>query len=202
MVVRRYCRLVRALASTAAAVTLLQWEPLVAESPSDAPTPIGRALEALVLDRTVTADDRAAGASALRDFCKLYADAIPTLSPREQDWLDAEMKSGRWFAALSTTEYSKNHASQRSRNCFAYAEQLVGLTMKRTAAARRREALVWALLANELLDPDWRAHVENLARHHLVDLSNQEMLGLETTPRIGRAIVEGILIPHLLSEAR
>src|SRR4030095_4316672 len=83
------------------------------------------ALASLFLAAPVSAKNRAVAARELQQFCQHYVDKIPTLSPRESDWIDAEMKAGRIEPVIHSIEFSKRYASTRATKCLTYAERLL-----------------------------------------------------------------------------
>jgi len=179
---------------------------LVAEIPSafaDEHTPIAAAYMPLVMKDSLEFSDRVKVAQNIGDFCRPIADAIPTLSPREQDWLRAEMNAGgsRFDAALSSPEVSKQYTGRVARNCVSYAETLGKLLATDTESARRSQAVFWALLATELLSEDFDWRVGQLRRKGIIRFQEADMAGIKLMPRLGQEIVKKILVFHLADEA-
>jgi hypothetical protein len=63
--------------------------------------------------------------------------------------------------------------------------------------ATRQEALLWTLLALNLLEPDFQHHVSRLAHAQLVLLSEDEIKMSGAGPLVGRLIIQNIIIPYL-----
>jgi len=145
--------------------------------------------------------DRVKVARNIAEFCRPIADAIPTLAPREEDWLDIELQSPRFMAATKTIEYSKSQAGIRSRNCLHMTEKLLKILEIDTDIARRSEALLWGLLADQILEPDFHWNIDNLMRKGVVQFTEEDMDEIKLAPSLGRAIVQSILVPHLIDEA-
>jgi hypothetical protein len=142
--------------------------------------------------------DRLKVTRKLGEFCGSIADSIPTLSPREQDWLDTEMNSPRIESVIDAIEFSKFYAGRAARNCLGHTKSLQQALHQ---GNRKSEALVWALLAGELLDSDFHWHVDNLRRKGVVRISEEDSDTVEFTPAVGQEILNKILVPHLLIES-
>ena len=194
-------RLTAALLFAMLAWTSLQSVGASAEGSATKLSHIGTAWTSL-LSAPVSAKDRAVAARELKDFCQHYVDVIPTPSPRENDWLDAEMKAGRFETVGRSVEFSKRYASNRATNCLNYVKGLLKVQGIKSDGARKSEALLWALITHQLIDNDFQWHVDNLARHDVVTLSEQEVDDLQTARFVGHAIFENIIIPHLTKEAQ
>jgi hypothetical protein len=122
---------------------------------------------------------------------------VPRLSPREQDWLDAELSSDRAHLAMSSVEFSKWIAGERARDCVNYASILGATDIVTLNVATRQEALLWALLAWNLLDPDFEHHISRLAHAQAVMLKEDEIKMSAAGPLVGRLILRNVLIPYL-----
>lgn len=150
-----------------------------------------------ILQGRVDADGRQSAAAAAAAMCKKFAAAIPTLSPRESEWLDAEIAASRIVSIMQTVEMSKRVAGQSSRHCVSLSE-----TIASGSKAIEIEMAMWSRLAVELLDRDFHWHVNNLVRSKTISLADDEVKVLEFAPSFGRAIVERIIAPYLEQRAR
>ena len=70
-----------------------------------------------------------------------------------------------------------------------------------TPPARRSEALLWSLLADQILEPDFHWNIDNLRREGVVQFTEEDMHEIKLAPSLGRGIVQSILVPHLMDEA-
>jgi hypothetical protein len=144
--------------------------------------------------------DRVEAANNIGEFCGLIAQAIPTLSPRERDWLDLELHSPRALATTKTIEFSKKFAGETARGCVAYTEILLTLPEKNPETIQPSEAFLWAQLASQLLKPDFHWHVDNLQRNGVVSFSKVMMAQIQLVPMLGKTILDKIIISHLRNE--
>jgi hypothetical protein len=160
------------------------------------PNAAGRAWQALSKD-WLNAEDRQTASTAIAEFCKTFANAVPTLSPREQDWLDAELASDRVFAATGSLEFSKRVAGERARGCFKYAMNLSSPEAVTAMVATRHELLIWSLLAWELSEPDFQYHLARLVQSQSVVLQKDEIEMSRVGPTMARLILRNVLIPPL-----
>jgi hypothetical protein len=72
---------------------------------------------ALILSKDeLQPEDRRKVVAAIGAYCYTYANAVPRLSPREQDWLDVEMSSDRAHLVISSVEFSKWVVGERARD--------------------------------------------------------------------------------------
>jgi hypothetical protein len=153
---------------------------------------------ALILSKDVLApEDRRKAAAAIGAFCYTYANAIPRLSPREQDWLDEELSSARALIAMGSVEYSKSIAGKDARDCVSYTISLGTTSVVTSSVATRQETLHWALLAWDLLEPDFQYYISRLAHAQAVVLSEDQIKMSGLGPILGRLIIRNIVIPHL-----
>jgi hypothetical protein len=154
---------------------------------------------ALILSKDeLKPEERRKALAAIGAFCYTYANAVPRLSPREQDWLDLEMSSQRTMLAMSSLEFSKWIAGERAHNCANYAITLSTTTgVVTSSVVTRQEVLLWTLLAWNLLESDFRHHVSRLAHAQLVLLSEDQIKMSGAGPLVGRLIIENVIIPYL-----
>jgi len=80
-------------------------------------------------------------------------------------------------------------------------EKLLKILEIDTDIARRSEALLWGLLADQILEPDFHWNIDNLMRKGVVQFTEEDMDEIKLAPSLGRAIVQSILVPHLIDEA-
>ena len=172
-----------------------------AEGPSNPLAPVGRSLEAL-LNPPVEEGDRAVIAAGLAAMCQRAADVVPTLSPRENEWLDSELHSSRerLLSAAASVEFSKRYVGSVLRNCSHSAGEILKLkSVENENFKRMSEELLWAKLVATLSREDIRSHIDNLSNHGVVPIGDDDMSGPRLAPMIARLILDGIVIP-LMSE--
>jgi hypothetical protein len=170
---------------------------------ADNDNPYRESFKLLLLEESLGHPDRVKIAQGIGGFCRSLADAIPTLSPREQEWLDTELEASgqRFSAALSSPEASKSVTSRAANNCATLAEALRERLASDTESARRSEAVLWAYLAVELLSQNFEMHIDNLTSRGIVRFDKVHETSIQLMPRAGIGIVEKILAVHLANEA-
>ena len=132
-------------------------------------------------------------ARKIAEHCKIYAAAIPTLSPREDDWLDREYKE-RPVAAIETLEFAKRMAGEVARSCLDYAEKLS------QPLDINEENFQWARLATLLLYDPFTDFLSKLSANKMVYLSQQDISAPSLWPTLSRHILERIILPFLALE--
>lgn len=139
------------------------------------------------------------------EFAKLDAQ-IPTLSPREQDWLKTEIEdtidaadgkyTARAIAAMDSREYetsvAKAHISQILNSC----DQLVLLI---SLGDERLETAQWTRLAALLIDHRFWQAVEGLARRDVIrgTINGVDQLHYENHVLWAQEILNGIVFRYL-----
>jgi hypothetical protein len=107
------------------------------------------------------------------------------------------LSSERTLAAIGSLEYSKWIVGEISRNCLNYATTLGVADAATSNVATQQEALLWSLLAWNLLEPDFQHHISRLAQAQLVLLSDDELKMSGAGSLVGRLIIQNIIIPYL-----
>jgi hypothetical protein len=138
-----------------------------------------------------TENQRRAAAEKIKAYCGRYANTISTLSPREADWLDGELKSSRVAAAISSVEFSKRYSGEISRYCVTATESLS------KPQALSHEMYLWIYVASLLADLDFNWHLQNLARNGAVSLSTQDVEDSASSPTLSRYILKFIALPNM-----
>lgn len=91
--------------------------------------------------------DRVRFVAALRDYCSEVLSSLPTNTPREADWLEAEMKAAtgdRLRRLASSAEYSRKRLGELFGEC---AERVDVLAKAQATGNRKAESLTFASLA-------------------------------------------------------
>lgn len=133
---------------------------------------------------------RATAAQATSVFCQKYSRMIPSLSPREQDWLTNEMRD-RPAAAFKSAEFARKQAGDLLDSCLMTTKAII------ENKEPRREALFWAFLARDIGNSTLSLYVGDLNRRGQIEISKDELDTLELAPAISRSILNGILVPAL-----
>lgn len=141
------------------------------------------------VDQTV--EQRRRLAHSLANHCRSLAEAIPTLSPRENEWLNVELEKRR-MAAVDSIEFAKRITGSISKSCLTDAEALSG------PIARREENFRWARLATTLIYDSFGPLLEVLHQNKSVFLPKERVKETELLhPLVGRHILERIVMPYL-----
>lgn len=93
------------------------------------------------------ADPTTLAAAWLPEIERLY-EAIPVLSPREEQWLEGELGSVRAARTMNSREFALRQAKRNAGGLLGLARRL---TEKRDRAAQARD---WLWFAYALIDPD------------------------------------------------
>ncbi len=161
----------------------------------DNATLIGRAMIVLFKD-TVSSDDRKIVAKGFEDFCRELSGKIPALSPRENDWVDAEISARRIETLYSSVEFSKRQSKRTLSGCHRRAQSLAQVLPE------DREIALWSMLLGEILDEHLLAHIRNLKESGAAKISDQDKLSVSLFPMLAHFIVNKILTPSLIGAAQ
>jgi hypothetical protein len=163
--------------------------PVVAEEKS----PFGDAVTLLLDgDGLLPADDRKKLAKGLMNACGDLERKIPSLSPREDDWLDAEINAERIMSVYSTPEFAKRQSRRTLADCRTVAQALSG------NLPAPNETLGWSMLISALLDRNISDHVQLLKRTNAAAITDQDISAVSFFPFVAKWIVDRILTPRLV----
>ena len=167
-------------------LSLLAW-PLRPSYAAEKDETLSQVLMVLTKPAILGPEEREA-AKGIAEICRRYADRIPTLSPREQEWLESEFRSPRAEAASRSVESSKKEAGEIARYCVRYAEAA------QKAQDRTTAVITWIFLVRTFLKPDFRWHIGNLAAKGEVGFSEHDVDVIETLHWLGGEILEKIVL--------
>lgn len=133
---------------------------------------------------------RMISADVIKAYCERYWKQVPSLSPREQDWLQSELKI-RVESAINTPEFARRRAGEFLETCAANIETI------KSSKGTTREAVHWGVVASMLSKRDLYTYVARLNGTGGVRFSKDDLEDLELAPSLASLIVERILIPAL-----
>ena len=130
-------------------------------------------------------------------------DAIPTLSPSEKAWLKREYDdqiasgkfTGRSLSAMNSREYNIRLAKRFASNNV----ELIGAIAGGKFTDRRKEALLWAAIADNLLDREYGQAILELVDLNVISKSvlEWENYYIENQQLQGQFILNRLVIPFL-----
>jgi hypothetical protein len=162
-----------------------------------APTALGNALKLLLQEGPLSTDGRKVTATSLANACGALAGKVPALSPRESDWLDAEIEGGRIQALVGTVEFAKRQLRQVLLGC-----QQISISMAKEDAREIIQLAQWSSLAGALLQPLAAEHVEVLRGAGTMGITELDASSVSLFPDTARLIIERIVTPGLLTLAQ
>jgi hypothetical protein len=111
--------------------------------------------------------DPVALAAAWLPLLERLSDSIPSLSPREAEWLDAEMRGdgGRSVRAVSSREFALQRVKNNTSSLLASTRNL--LNEKRTSAQKTQD---WLFFAYNLIDEDSDLYLAGLVTEKVIPL--------------------------------
>ncbi len=118
------------------------------------------------LGGTFAADPAALAAAWLPPIERLYA-AIPSLSPREEGWLEEEMRATpeRYLRTLSSREYALREAKQNAGSLLFTIRVLTGVLKP---VVPRPPTEDWILFAYTLIDSDSSLYLARLVTEQVI----------------------------------
>ncbi len=159
------------------------------------PTPLGEALTILFSDKNLTREDRKSIAKGIAFGCRDLNGKIPQLSPREDDWVDAEIRAGRINAVIDSVEIAKRQSKQTMAGCERSATTL------HSELPEALEIAYWSVLLGNLIDENLGDRLEVLKRSMIVTKDDIDQSGFPIFPLMSRLIAEKILTPNLMKAA-
>ena len=131
-------------------------------------------------------------AKGIHKFCLKYSQAIPRLSPRESDWLESEIRSGRAINASQTTEYYKRVTSIISDNCLSLSVEL------QKSIPVKNEMHLWATLASKIKSNDFKLYLTELIdKKEITLLDKDDLLASGLMRGISDLINEKVIMLYL-----
>ena len=141
---------------------------------------------------TVSSDDRKIVAKGFEDFCRELSGKIPALSPRENDWVDAEIRAGRIETATSSVELAKRESKRTLSGCHRWAQSLAQVLPE------DREIALWSMLLGEILDHNLLSRIRNIKESGAAKISDLDISSVSLFPMMAQWIVNKILTPSLI----
>lgn len=149
------------------------------------------ALQILSQD-SVSNEDRKVVAKIFETFCGKLNGKIPTLSPRENDWLNAEIDARRGLSLYDSEEFAKRKSKQTLGQCHHRASVLSNDWQA------GGEVLLWALFVSSILDHNLLNHIENLRDSNSFDITDRDVAFVSIFPMMADEILNKILIPTMM----
>lgn len=162
------------------------------------PEPFKRAADILVGKKSISQDDRLLIAGGFADGCRKMNKKIPALSPKENDWLESEIRSGRFEAALRSLEYAKRETKNTLQACEQASTDLKNAIVSNSEPL---EALAWSAFLNTILDSSLEEHVQHLKASREAPLTDQDLDVPRVLPFLAKAIINRVLTPILAKGA-
>lgn len=156
------------------------------------PTPLGPALTVLAQDNAVSSEDRQVVAKGLETFCRRLSGKIPTLSPRENDWVNAEIEAGRILSLYHSEEFAKRQSKTTLEVC-----QLRALALLNNLPVSG-ESYLWSLLLESIMDHNLRDHIKNIQTSNSGNITDEDIASVSLLPMMAQLIVIKILTPTIL----
>lgn len=196
-------RLVLALAASAiliASTSIAADATQANESPAANLPKYGRVIRSVMNMTPESPVLRREAAASIHAYCGWISDLVPTLSPKEEDWLRGEMKASpeRFFAATETAEYSKNFLSERIKLCLKDANLIEAMALGDTSLA---EAAYWSDLATFFTETDVGHHLKRLVDRDIVTMDRIDLQGVQLLPSVATEILAKYLTPYLIVKA-
>ncbi len=155
------------------------------------PDSFAKALKVLLNEDVVSRENRKVVAKGLEVSCRELGEKIPELSPRENDWVDREIKAGRIEALYDTVEFAKRQSRITLVKCYTTAQLLV------RDLPEIREVAYWSELLGAVVDENLINHIRNLRKSKAGNISDLDTSFVSLFPLGARLIVDGILTPSL-----
>lgn len=174
------------------ALSVVPWS-----SQAKAPDAYGEAVEILVGEGGISFEDRKIVARGFEVECGKLSKKIPELSPRENDWLDAELEAGRAereagriMALLGTVEAAKRYSKQTLVACHDWA-QLISQVQP-----GELEVYYWANVLGAIADEHLSGRLQVLKQSNTTLLTDDDIDSVRLFFGTGlRLMIDKILIP-------
>jgi len=141
---------------------------------------------------TPTSEQRKSLANWIAAECEAILEKTPSLSPREQDWLNKETKEGRFEQAYQSPEYSKDFIRTNAQSCWSLSHIIPAI------ASEKQEMRYWASLIRVLLESDWGWHVENArTKGGVIALTDNDVSTAKLFEMYGKRLYNKIILPYV-----
>jgi hypothetical protein len=157
--------------------------------------PFAEAFTLLISDVNFSNKERRTVAKGFQDICGQIYKKIPSLSPRERQWLDVEIQEGRGMALLSSVELAKRGTKHAFGNCEIYSKDFLG----KPGASDIREAYAWTILLREILAPYLSTRLETLQNKKVATFSKHELAVVSSFSDLSYRVLGKIVTPLLSS---
>ena len=154
----------------------------------------------LSLKKKITQNDRLTIGDGFNKTCAQINRKIPSLSPSERQWLDAEMQAGRVQSLLSSVELAKQTTRSVFSNCALFGIVLSISSSSTVDVAFVGNAWGWSQLLRDILTPSLSIRLEILNNKKVANFSKSELATVSSFPDIAHRVLSGIIIPLLKSE--
>jgi hypothetical protein len=151
------------------------------------PTAYGEALNILFGEEGISFDDRKIVARGFEVECGKLSKKIPDLSPRENDWVDAEREAGRIDALTGTVEVAKRYSKRTLVACHDWARKISHVQ------PGELEVYYWANFLGAIADEHLLGRLQVLKQSNTLtddEIGSVRLFGLAL-----RSMIDRILIP-------
>lgn len=151
-------------------------------------------LSLLLQDGELSRSQRNHVAESFSNFCHGLNRKIPALSPKEQDWLESEIETGRASSLVGTVEFAKWQAKRTLSEC-VYTAQLLEDAIATNNS--KNEIYKWTMLIIPLLDGSILNDINILKSTSRARITDKERTIVGMFKIFAKLIVEKILAPRL-----
>lgn len=181
----------RYLSAVMVALTLMigmNREPSAAETSA-----FDRALKVLLNEERLSQQQRILVARGLAERCGELQEKIPTLSPREEEWVERERSAGRAEQLYASVEFAKQEVKYTFQVCFESAEALV----ESVANNAPNELLLWSFLMQATASWTLFDHMNTVKRSDAAGITAEDISFVTTLGLVTSRIIATILRPGL-----
>ena len=172
------------------ALNIFPWSSQAKEPTDFSKKAFGKVLTILLRNQEPSFDERKIVARGFGVECGRLSEKIPELSPRENDWLDAELEAGRIRAILGTVEMAKRYAKRTLVACDNWARVISHVQ------PGELEVHYWANFLGAIADENLLGRLQILKQSNKIPLTDDDIGSVKYFFDMGlRIMINEILIP-------
>lgn len=165
-------------------------------------TAFGEGVRLLLRNTALSNLEKITVGQGFEQVCGDLETRIPTLSPKEEIWVESEIEGGRVKSLYDSEEFAKRQAKRTLRECYLFASFLRNTieSYRENSPENKYEVLLWLNLLNATTDWNLRPHVENLVRKKVPQITQIDADMLSFFNISSSLIIRNILIPMMKRE--
>lgn len=165
------------------------------------PTVFGEALDLLFKSPDVELSniEKITVARGFEQVCGEMERRIPTLSPKEENWVESEIAANRIESLFGSEEFAKRQSKRTLRDCYLFSS---GIRKAIESYGDKQpeikyEARLWLHLLTATTDWNLKSHLDNLVSRRVPQITQKDANAVSLCDMSSSLIIRKILIPMM-----